>query len=388
MGAVDLGCSDMFVPSVECSEPQSCNVHPLYNSTLSSSYQEDGRPVHVNHVFFYTRGNASRDSLHVGNIEVLEQPFEEATTVRPVYFYDDTSYDTPFGLSREVVISEDSSLQTQSPFQNMMAQGLLFHNAFSLKLPQSKDDFGTLTIGGRDDQYAQGDAAALPLIQRLREGQDEPYPSGGWQVEPISLSFDTGHERVHYDLRGHVATFSTVVPLLDLPASFSSLFKDFVGVDRDSGNIDCDKANSETLPNLEISLKGVGDTVHTFDFTPADYVRSEPRLPFMEPGICYVPIIEHEDSNVPKYISLGSLFLRKYYSMFDADALTITCRLLLLCYLQALLTMPSEQAAGCLNILRAASREGRWLEFCITNPQLMIVGPCFNLFPPSSRIFH
>jgi hypothetical protein len=346
MGAVDLGCSDMFVPSVGCSEPQSCNVHPLYNSTLSSSYQEDGRPVHVNHVFFYTRGNVSRDSLHVGNIEVLEQTFEEATTVRPVYFYDDTSYDTPFGLSREVVVSEDSSLQTQSPFQNMMAQGLLVHNIFGLKLPQSKDDFGKLTIGGRDDQYVQCDAATLPLIQRSGEEQYESSPSGGWQVEPVSLSFDTGHGRVHYDLRGHVATFSTVNPLLDLPASFSSSFKNFVGVDMDSGNIDCGKANSETLPNLEISLRGVGDAAHTFYFTPAEYIRSEPRLPFMEPGICYVPVIEHEDSNVPKYISLGSLFLRKYYSVFDADALTITCRLLLLCYLHDLLTMPSEQAAG------------------------------------------
>lgn len=326
--AIDIGWSDSWVPSISCSDSVYCDPHPLYDAANSSSYNADGRNVSLHHWAFYTRGIVSRDSMHIGDLEVGNVTFEEASMVHPVYFFDDTWYDAALGLAREVVVSEESTLQVQSPFQHMIQQKLLKRNMFSLLLPQTTLDVGMLTIGGLPDKAMLSHlAVTLPTIGKDSDPhvQDTFYLSGGWEVNPVSMSFGHHSNVVRYDLSNHVAAFSTMDFAFDIPYAFYEVIRDTLDIDGIDGSVECDKIDAG-LPNLVISLKGYNDQIHDFVVTPADYIRFEPREPFIDPKRCQCIIAFHDETkeDVPRFISLGSVFLSKYLSIFDNDAKAIT----------------------------------------------------------------
>ena len=74
------------------------------------------------------------------------------------------------------------------------------------------------------------------------------------------------------------------------------------------------------LPNLMIALRGIGATVGGFIMTPEDYALNTPRNLTLKPEYCQLPFkIHNETEDVPNYITLGSIFLRNYYSTFSED---------------------------------------------------------------------
>jgi Eukaryotic aspartyl protease len=91
---------------------------------MSSSYRENGTAVEIHHTGYYTSGFACIDTLRIGNISISNQTFEEATIMKPTYFFDEP-YDSVIGLSRLQVNYEESSLRAKSVFRNMIEQGLL-----------------------------------------------------------------------------------------------------------------------------------------------------------------------------------------------------------------------------------------------------------------------
>ena len=130
---IDTGFSDSIFPLANCTEPGYCDKHPLYNSPKSSTYMPNGTAVHIFAGLFHTWGNASVDFFHIGGIEIQHQIFEEATLFRPTWIFPDSWHDATLPLSREIVFNPDETdLNVPSPFQNMVKQGLLKVNEFSL----------------------------------------------------------------------------------------------------------------------------------------------------------------------------------------------------------------------------------------------------------------
>lgn len=60
----DTGSSNLWVPSIECDDV-ACNMHSQYDSSLSSTYQEDGNPI----VFAYASGAVAGFTSY-DNVEV------------------------------------------------------------------------------------------------------------------------------------------------------------------------------------------------------------------------------------------------------------------------------------------------------------------------------
>ncbi len=75
----DTGSSNLWVPSVDCDDP-ACNVHEQYDSSLSSTYIEDGTPVIFNYASGTTAGIQSIDTCAVKNITHRRK--EEATIMK------------------------------------------------------------------------------------------------------------------------------------------------------------------------------------------------------------------------------------------------------------------------------------------------------------------
>ncbi|KAK3699772.1 hypothetical protein LTR37_016281 [Vermiconidia calcicola] len=344
--AVDLCWSDLFVPSIDCpsvDRPEYCAPHPLYDSSASNTYVTSERNVSLHHSGFYTRGNAAVESIHVDGLEVRSQGFEEATIFRPNYFFNDSWYDTALGLSRQTVRSTESDLQVASPLQNMMAQNLLARNAFLLCLPRSSHEVGQLVLGHIPERLdEEAHRKALPLnerpgrsnfmIQPLRDelavtpldravhSKQADYVSGGWQLGGSSVSFGTGPSAPTLDLSNYTIVLSTMEFWLSFPKGFARALRNRLGVSPIDGSIECDKRMLE-LPDLIISLKGREEHTYNFTLTGAEYIRAEPKMPFMDPERCLVPFVLHEeDEKDEKFIVLGSMFLEKYQVIFDHDS--------------------------------------------------------------------
>jgi len=78
----------------------------------------------MHHIGYYTAGFACIDTLHIGNLSIANQSFEEAMKIQPTYFFDEC-FESVVGLPLIEVNAPESSLRARSVFQNMIQQGLL-----------------------------------------------------------------------------------------------------------------------------------------------------------------------------------------------------------------------------------------------------------------------
>ena len=322
---IDLAWSDAWLPSIDCH--RYCASHRCYNASASATYVNRHGRVQVNDGGYYTAGVVATDSFHVGGIEVQGQVSENADMVHPNYFFDDTWYEATLPLARTTVPPQiDSSLSVPSVFENMMGQQLLSRNVVALRLPGSKHELGELTLGGANARYTDAalNASHLPIKDGLDldPGWKSFWIHGGWYAEAVSVVLGSEPERISFDLRGYIAVFETVSPHILLPKAFLAEMFDNIGSD----GIDCPCNRVDELPALTISLLGHEGEVHEFVIPPEDYLRSEPDLPYTEPGMCnfFAGYNNGIQPEVPDFISLGTLFLHKYYNVFDADRKVIS----------------------------------------------------------------
>lgn len=326
---IDTASSDVMVPSANCTEPEYRRQHPLYNSSESFTYIPDGTPARVANGLYYSWGNGSIDSYYVGSIEVKHQTFEEAIIVHPSYFFPESWHDIGLALSRKVVYNDkDSNLHVPSPFQNMVKQGVLEEDMFSLKLPRKVHETGFLLLGARGDDYDAQSAIQLPLIERAegaRGDDEELYRSGGWEVEPVYLHFGAGEDEIYYDLHGYAAAFTTWPPFLLFPQTFTEWIWDRIAIPG-YDTIKC-KDVTPALPNITVALRGIGGSIKEFVLDYEDYATDIWRFPGLRDGDCQLPLGGLEENpDGPKYILLGPQFLRRHYTTFDEGRKSIFCR--------------------------------------------------------------
>jgi hypothetical protein len=178
--AVDNTWSTFFVPSANCSynqnEFKSCRIHPMYNSSPSSTYRPHLDPASVLYVGLHTWGNVSQDSIHVAGMEIKDQIFEEATVGHPDVGTADHLFDNALGLSLFPSHSSDrpNDFMATSPFQNMIEQKLLDRNMFSLRFGRTDQEAGKLVLGGLPQELKGIDMDEVPL-HHSQNSSDYPW---------------------------------------------------------------------------------------------------------------------------------------------------------------------------------------------------------------------
>jgi hypothetical protein len=325
---VDLSWNDLFVPSVNCSlDPKLapyCIPRRKYNSTASSTYEAHNETAKLGYKGIIAEGQLAEDTLRIGELAIKSQCFEEATHWATVYPPRWSVLDSALGLARFRTDGSGSTLDVNSPMQNIVNQELLGRNVFALKFPRTDEEFGELVMGDIDAAYAQS-VITLPLTN-VAGGPHSPLAylaSTGWQVNISAMALGFTSETKHnltLNLDGCTAIITNTFEYISLPGSMAKQVMQHLGLDLDHTHISCDRRAD--LPDLTLFFGPHGSlTLKAWQYL----VEVEDT----ETGTtCLVPFNDWYQYDLggpsPDFILLGTAFLSGLYSVFDLDNETIS----------------------------------------------------------------
>ena len=325
---VDNTWGDLFVPSINCTydvyEAEYCLPHRMYNSTKSSTYQADLRTCNVAYGFVDTWGKVSQDRVDVAGLEIKDQFFEEATMWRPKHFERDEFYDGALGLALGPLNQSESTLDVANPFENMIVQGLLDRNLYSMKLSRRDTEDGELILGGLPDDLDYNSLITLPLTSRLGPGEWllDLYASSGWQVSAsyISMTANPTSGFINITVPDYTAIISSSFPWIGLPDDLQKQLDNHLGFFEENGAIDC--SARPHLPNLTF---GLGPKGHSITLTPWDYMIEvyDERRDELTCASSFMDLGDERD--YLEFIVLGAPFLNGLWGIFNAHEQTISC---------------------------------------------------------------
>jgi hypothetical protein len=285
----DTGSGNVLLPSKSCkSEP--CGKHVRYDrgaSTTGRDIQVDGSDadpkahrdgVSVGFGTGSVTGVFVEDEVCVGAL-CTKQAFVEATeeTTEPFTRY---AFDGVLGLA----LPEMSESPDFNFVHTLKAKGALNQGVFGLYLADSGPS--ALTFGGPDPSRFQGDVMYKPVTG----------DAGYWQVDMHGLTVDGA------PLGGRIsAVLDSGTSQLAGPTDLIVAVVERIDVAKDCSNL-------ATLPQLGISF---GDHILALD--PEDYVDKVN-------GGCELALMPMDvpPPDGPLFV-LGEPFLRKFYTVYDAD---------------------------------------------------------------------
>uniref|UniRef100_A0A8C4KIF0 pepsin A n=1 Tax=Dromaius novaehollandiae TaxID=8790 RepID=A0A8C4KIF0_DRONO len=246
----DTGSANLWVPSVYCSS-DACADHRHYNPALSSTYCNATGSISTLYGTGSMMGYLAYDTVQVGGIQVSNQIFGISKTEHGSFF----SY-APFDGFLGLAFPSISSSRATPVFDNMMSQGLVSQDLFSIYLTPDGKNGSFVMFGGIDDTYFTGNLSWIPLTA-------ETY----WQIK----------------VDRHGCCFPPT-PQYMVNCSFIS-----------------------RLPDIIFIINGI-----QFPLPPQAYIRQ------LQSGSC-MSSFEVFDLHVAdnELWILGDIFLRRYYSVFD-----------------------------------------------------------------------
>ncbi|KAF2113634.1 aspartic peptidase domain-containing protein [Lophiotrema nucula] len=330
---VDTSWSVLFIPSVNCTydahEVSSCAIHPLYNSSYSTTYQPNSTPTNVHYkgpAGLLTWGSISQDSLHVGDLEVKEQLFEEAVAWHGDVGTYDAVFDTVLGLSLFPTLDgyRNTNFTTVSPFQNMMKQTLLDENVFTLQYPRTDQERGSITFGGLPPGLQRDEMIEVPLNNNETNDSDHIwryYTMNGWQVsmDSMSMTSNVSENSTAVLDAPQIAIVSSSFPWIGLPDDAAEKIHKAIGLKHAFDWLDCEKRAD--LPNWTVTFGS--DPALEITLTPWDYLI-EMYDQYHQQLKCVSPFYNLSEYGDKGFVILGASFLNGLYTVFDADRKSIS----------------------------------------------------------------
>ncbi|KAK9496681.1 hypothetical protein O3M35_013046 [Rhynocoris fuscipes] len=293
----DTGSAILWVPSSKCYFSLACWNHNTYKSGDSSTYEEDGEDMGITYEKGEISGFVSRDTFRIGEIEVKNQTFGEATCLSRVPFWR-AKYDGVLGLSFRA-ISISGSLP---PVDNMIAQGLLNQPIFSIYLNRDRNskDGGEIMFGDINEDLVYKETLSPININNIAFWR--------FNMEGITINNQTVKSICY---QGCPAMADTGTSVIVGPADeVLEIFK-LIGADVDDGVglMDCKK-----IPSLPPITFVVDEKSYTLE--AEDYV-----LQAVHHGktVCAAGFFPQSE-----YLwILGDVFLGKFYTVYNVSNRTI-----------------------------------------------------------------
>ena len=296
--AIDTTSPITFVPSADCDLTQlACKLHSRYASFNSSSYVGDGSTWSCPHAPTDVTGYLSVDKVKIGNLTVQYQTIAEAVNLNSSTLVS-SKYDGVLGLSLP------SSSIPKNIVENLADNRDINANGFGLWLNRNPNDQngGELTLGGYDESKFKRPFYTLPLSGSSKD------LSTDWAIQLDTIVSNT------YQQIGCIAYVTPGQPTISLPLyDADQLHRYLGGTPISSGQYSFDCTTLDTLIAVQLNFGS-----SSFSLTHNDYV-SIVDTPF---GRYCLSLFEGiSDSN---FCYIGSPFLGRYYSYFDAENKTIS----------------------------------------------------------------
>ncbi|XP_064369473.1 pepsin A-like [Dromaius novaehollandiae] len=282
----DTGSANLWVPSVYCSS-DACADHRHYNPALSSTYCNATGSISTLYGTGSMMGYLAYDTVQVGGIQVSNQIFGISKTEHGSFF----SY-APFDGFLGLAFPSISSSRATPVFDNMMSQGLVSQDLFSIYLTPDGKNGSFVMFGGIDDTYFTGNLSWIPLTA-------ETY----WQIKVDSITMYGHPIACPYGCQSIVDSGTSLVAG---PAAGINNIQYKIGAVQASNSlymVNCSFISR--LPDIIFIINGI-----QFPLPPQAYIRQS--------GSC-MSSFEVFDLHVAdnELWILGDIFLRRYYSVFD-----------------------------------------------------------------------
>ncbi|XP_003224161.1 pepsin A [Anolis carolinensis] len=284
----DTGSSNLWVPSVYCSS-SACSNHNRFNPQDSSTYQATSQSVSVTYGTGSMTGFLAYDTVQVGSIVVTNQIFGLSET-EPGSFLYYSPFDGILGLAFPSIASSGAT----PVFDNMMSEGLVSQDLFSVYLSSDDQSGSFVMFGGVDTSYYSGSLNWVPL-------SSESY----WQITLDSITLNGQSIACS---GGCQAIVDTGTSLLAGPPNGIANIQYYIGASQSSNGgymISCNAMNS--LPDIIFTINGI-----EFPLPASAYIR-QGQNGYCTPGF--------EGIDIPTQSGelwiLGDVFIRQYYCVFD-----------------------------------------------------------------------
>ncbi|XP_060627052.2 pepsin A-like [Anolis sagrei] len=284
----DTGSSNLWVPSVYCSS-SACSNHNRFNPQDSSTYQATSQSVSVTYGTGSMTGFLAYDTVQVGSIVVTNQIFGLSET-EPGSFLYYSPFDGILGLAYPSIASSGAT----PVFDNMMSEGLVSQDLFSVYLSSDDQSGSFVMFGGVDTSYYSGSLNWVPL-------SSESY----WQITLDSITMNGQSIACS---GGCQAIVDTGTSLLAGPPNGIANIQYYIGASQSSNGeymISCNSMSS--LPDIIFTINGI-----EFPLPASAYIRQGQN------GYCTSGF---EGIDIPTQSGelwiLGDVFIRQYYCVFD-----------------------------------------------------------------------
>ncbi|KAG8147933.1 hypothetical protein E2320_022469 [Naja naja] len=266
----DTGSSNLWVPSVYCSTD-----HRKFNPQQSSTFHATSQTVSITYGTGSMTGFLGYDTVQVGSIQVTNQIFGLSQT-EPGSFLYYSPFDGILGLAYPGLSASGAT----PVFDNMMSEGLVSQDLFSVFLSSDGQKGSFVMFGGIDNSYFTGNLNWVPVTA-------EYY----WQ---ITLDSITVNGQSIACSGGCQAVVDTGTSLLAGPPNGIANIQNFIGVN-------CNAINE--LPDIVFTINGI-----QYPVPASAYIRQ------------FQSYCMSGFENMPFQSGLwilGDIFIRQYYSVFD-----------------------------------------------------------------------
>lgn len=279
---IDTGSSDLWVFS------PSEDTSTSFNADDSSTYEYENSDFYISYVSGSASGDWVSDDVSWGSVDISSQTFGLVSS-------GDAGTNGVFGIG---YMADESSYFSYVNFpQNLVDQGYIAHNAYSLYLDDIDASSGALLFGGVDSGKYTGQLYTVPVES-----------STSFKVTVSEITYgDTTISGGSFKGILDSGTSFTYLPTTQFNSLISALGATYVS------SQGAYFLNSPPAEGVTYNFSGAKVTVPP----------SELAIPVSEVGVSgigyeyFVPIFDY--SNTEDYVLLGDSFLRSAYVVYDLD---------------------------------------------------------------------
>ncbi|XP_067913827.1 LOW QUALITY PROTEIN: pepsin A-like [Heterodontus francisci] len=285
----DTGSSNLWVPSIYCSQT-ACKMHHRFNPSQSSTYYSNNNRLSIQYGTGSMTGILGYDTVRVSDIAVKKQEFGLSIT-EPGNVFVYAKFDGILGLGYPSLAASGAT----PVFDNMMSQHRVQESLFSVYLSREDGQSGSeVLFGGVDPSHYTGRINWVPVTRELY-----------WQ---ILIDKVTINGKVVACKKGCSAIVDTGTSLLYGASKPINTIQNYIGATPNKyGQYDINCNNLSNMPNVVFTINGVD-----YPLSPTAYTLQQT---YNNQKSC---ISGFGGSGGNLWI-LGDVFIREYYSIFDRE---------------------------------------------------------------------